>query len=672
MKNSHAANRRILFCTVDGTRGRSSRARRIVGVAVVAACCALLAPAPSVRADDSKVAGLPSLSVMGVDDLERERERPDAGLVRFIDDPLEPANRLSLAVSRPVFDWVVVPVAKGWRWLGPEPIRLALRRFAYNLAYPARVVSLALQAKPRRAAEETARFVVNSTLGVAGLADPASDMGLRTYREDFGQALGRWGVTPGPYLFLPLLGPSSVRDGLGRVVDTVLSPAFYVPGASAGLGLNSLTFQIDGYEALAAQGEIYLPVRALWAVHREMAVLDFELTEEDFAEADPEPSLESLSFGPRRPDFAADGDTEAIEVPATQATLRYERWMQPEPAPLVLLVPGIGAYRRSAAVAGLAEMLFDAGLSVAAVSSPFHHEFISRASPVLYPGYSPDDARALAGVFGAIYQDIADDLSGSVTDVRIAGYSLGGIETLMFSNLDVDLPFVPSRLVAVNPPVDLLYASRRFDAYFDAPLRWPAGDRDRRVRRTLMKAVAAIDRNAPMVATAGPDADLEPADEDRLPFDRDESELLIGLATRALVIEALAAVEGRGGAVLPIEDRGGGAAGTMLESVNQSSFARYVLELLVPDVLESRDAGRSDADEVVAAASLPHHAAALAADARVRVITNADDFLLAPGSIEYLDKLLGDRLTVFERGGHLGNLGHPAFRRAFVGALSGD
>jgi len=116
--------------------------------------------------------------------------------------------------------WVLEPVATGWDWVMPDPVQTALGKLFDNARFPIVFANDLLQAKPRQAAEDVARFVLNTTVGVAGLFDPASRLGLEANFEDFGQTLGYWGVPPGPYLVLPLVGPSSPRDTVGLAVDS--------------------------------------------------------------------------------------------------------------------------------------------------------------------------------------------------------------------------------------------------------------------------------------------------------------------------------------------------------------------------------------------------------------------------------------------------------------------
>lgn len=136
-------------------------------------------------------------------------------------DPLEPVNRAIYGFNDG-FDRVIAkPIAETYRSAVPALVRLGVSNFFSNLNDIWIFVNNVLQGKPLEASDDFGRFAINSTLGLFGLIDIASDFGLEKHNEDFGQTLGRWGVGSGPYLMLPFIGPSTVRDALShRLVDT--------------------------------------------------------------------------------------------------------------------------------------------------------------------------------------------------------------------------------------------------------------------------------------------------------------------------------------------------------------------------------------------------------------------------------------------------------------------
>jgi phospholipid-binding lipoprotein MlaA len=139
-------------------------------------------------------------------------------------DPLEGMNRKVYAFNDKVDSWVLRPVATGYRDWVPGELRDRVRNFFGNLADPLIGVNNLLQGKFEDGFFDFARFGFNSTFGLLGLHDVATDMGYEKHNEDFGQTFGRWGAGTGPYLVLPFLGSSNVRDGLGSGVDFYFDP----------------------------------------------------------------------------------------------------------------------------------------------------------------------------------------------------------------------------------------------------------------------------------------------------------------------------------------------------------------------------------------------------------------------------------------------------------------
>jgi phospholipid-binding lipoprotein MlaA len=134
-------------------------------------------------------------------------------------DPLEPLNRKIFWFNDKADVYAIEPVARGWNFVMPLPVQHSVENFFDNLDFPSLFVNDVLQGKPRAAAIEMSRFILNTTIGIGGLFDPAGWWGVKGTVEDFGQTLGRWGIPGGPYLVLPILGPSNPRDSVGLAAD---------------------------------------------------------------------------------------------------------------------------------------------------------------------------------------------------------------------------------------------------------------------------------------------------------------------------------------------------------------------------------------------------------------------------------------------------------------------
>ncbi|WP_454712600.1 MlaA family lipoprotein [Cupriavidus nantongensis] len=147
------------------------------------------------------------------------------------DDPLEPMNRAIFTVNDKLDQYVAMPVARGYQAVTPQPVRTAVSNFYSNLADIGNFANNLLQGKGVAAAESFMRVAMNSVLGLGGLIDIATPAGLPKHSQDFGLTLGTWGVPSGPYLVLPVFGPSSIRDGAGLYVNFWFDPTTYAEPA---------------------------------------------------------------------------------------------------------------------------------------------------------------------------------------------------------------------------------------------------------------------------------------------------------------------------------------------------------------------------------------------------------------------------------------------------------
>ncbi|HZT01359.1 MAG TPA: VacJ family lipoprotein [Steroidobacteraceae bacterium] len=143
-------------------------------------------------------------------------------------DPWQRFNRGTFKFNDALDRAIVKPVARTYVRVTPQLIRTGVTNFFNNLSYPDVIVNALLQGQLKPFARDTGRFVVNTTVGIGGLFDPATPMGLTLEARDFGQTFGKWGIPSGPYLILPFLGPSDVRDAIGRVPDEFADPRHYI------------------------------------------------------------------------------------------------------------------------------------------------------------------------------------------------------------------------------------------------------------------------------------------------------------------------------------------------------------------------------------------------------------------------------------------------------------
>lgn len=209
-----------------------------------------------------------------------------SGKTETLADPLEPLNRAFFTVNDRLYYWVLKPVATGYAKAVPEETRVNFRHFFHNLLAPVRVVGNLLQGKIEESGVELARFVINSTIGIAGFDDPAAkSFDLQPHNEDLGQTLGVYGIGNGFYICWPILGPSTLRDSVGMVGDSFLNPLAYLMasdavaggGVYAGKEVNNTSLVLGDYEQFTeAAFDPYVAIRDAYHQYRSNQVRDLE------------------------------------------------------------------------------------------------------------------------------------------------------------------------------------------------------------------------------------------------------------------------------------------------------------------------------------------------------------------------------------------------------------
>lgn len=239
---------------------------------------ALKAPGGVSGTDSSDDGAFPGPLPPSVDNTGETELTPPATIA----DPIEPFNRAMFTFNDKAYYWFFKPVAKGYNVVVPQVVRVSVRNFFSNLSTPIRVANNLLQGKFRATGTELLRFAVNSTFGIGGLFDPAYEgFHLEGKDADLGQTLGRYGLGQGMYLVLPLLGPTTLRDGVGRAGDLFLDPLSYIKPTEASIGVNAykmengLSLRIGDYEDLTEPAlDPYVAVRDAYVQHRAGKVAD--------------------------------------------------------------------------------------------------------------------------------------------------------------------------------------------------------------------------------------------------------------------------------------------------------------------------------------------------------------------------------------------------------------
>jgi phospholipid-binding lipoprotein MlaA len=202
-------------------------------------------------------------------------------------DPWEPLNRQIHGFNNGLDKITLKPVAKGYEFVFPNWMRLGVTNFSRNLRAPLHMINHLLQGKPKDSLSETGRFLANSTFGLLGLIDVATDMGLERKPEDFGQTFAKWGVPDGPFVVVPILGPFSLRDALAIPLNLLADPLWHFDNASVRDRLYVLRL-IDirqrlftAEKLLEGSQDRYISVREAYMQNRRYLIFDGDLPDED-------------------------------------------------------------------------------------------------------------------------------------------------------------------------------------------------------------------------------------------------------------------------------------------------------------------------------------------------------------------------------------------------------
>tara|TARA_B100001939_G_scaffold342483_1_gene353690 strand:- start:16 stop:780 length:765 start_codon:yes stop_codon:yes gene_type:complete len=216
------------------------------------------------------------------------------------EDPWENFNRGTFSFNQKFDKYLLAPLAKGYRFVFPSEIRTGVRNFLNNLSEPWSSINSALQGNFKNTGNTLARFVINSTLGILGIFDVATEIGFEKQKEDFGQTLAVHGVGPGPYLVLPFLGPSTVRDAIGKVTSIYADPVTLALERNnkdewlwIGMAINGIDFREQNLEKIdnlnATSVDFYATLKSLYLERRSSMIRNQNIDDTDpFQEFDVE------------------------------------------------------------------------------------------------------------------------------------------------------------------------------------------------------------------------------------------------------------------------------------------------------------------------------------------------------------------------------------------------
>jgi ABC-type transporter lipoprotein component MlaA len=596
-------------------------------------------------------------------------------LPKSVPDPIEPFNRAMWAFNKGLMTDLIKPTSRVYRFVVVKPVRTGIGNFGKNLTYPGRLINNLLQGKWTGARDESYRFACNTTAGAAGFWDVAAKWKIQKSDADFGQTFGQWGWNPNFFLMLPFFGPSNDRDAVGLGADTAANPLIYIAPYKmvandplTYLGPYSYFAYVEMYNNLSdtvdesvrfsqAEMDPYSEIQYAWTFVRKNRVADFQVKEK--ADEASRETLESVFFTCKDPEFPDRGRTRSVLIPATGRRLKFTFWLQPVQAPVVYIVPGLGAHRLAGTSLALAELVYKNGFSAVCISSPFHAEFMENASTAAMPAYLPVDGHDLHAALTAVDHRLNKLYPGRLGEKALMGYSMGAFDSLYVAAGEAtnQLPLLKfDRYVAINTPVQLLHGVSKLDEFYQAPLVWPEAERTSNIENTFLK-VAALSKNKLTPQTS-------------LPFGAIESKFLIGLNFRFTLRDMIYSSQRRHNQGLLRHPVWNFRREPVYQEILQYSYQDYFEKFAAP--YYQTQGMTAPAETLKKAGDLRTYAAGLRANPAIRVIVNQNDFLLADENLSWLRATFAPKqLTVFEQGGHLGNLHNPAVQKTIVEALSG-
>ncbi len=264
--------------------------------------------------------------------------RPRKGEVR---DPWEGLNRRLFATNLVIDKYTLEPAAKSYRAVTPRRLRRGISNMLANMRAPKNVANNLLQGRPLETSKSIFRFAINSTIGIGGFFDVAAKMGVQRREEDFGQTLAVWGVPSGPYLFVPLLGPSTVRDTLGAMVDNAFEPFNYLrfrgetPLRVSRFALAAVSGREGAIEAIesinSSAADPYTAFKAAYAQNRAFEIRNGKESFDDLPEFEEEevgvPAGEAVD--PATPDLPSEVSPETGPTPDEEPTPESESASEP-------------------------------------------------------------------------------------------------------------------------------------------------------------------------------------------------------------------------------------------------------------------------------------------------------------------------------------------------------
>lgn len=630
-----------------------------------------------------------------LDEVYSENKYPDYSCEFCGKDKCEGFNRKLFVFNLKLNRYILKPANIIWASIVPKYGMDRFQNLYNNINYPVRLVSCLLQKDFKASRQETLRFLTNTTIGVAGLYDPAKNkFKLEPRQEDMGQVLAHYKCKQGPYLVLPIVR-GNIRDLLGQLLDYPFKPFSYIPIAggiaNAVFALNNTTYiqplvkkidesyadpyevarQIDGVTRYIKnenldRAEIFKEKTASQNIIKISNISINPNLKSDIQLAGYNPqspfidSLRTAMFNYPEPykskwsnmsvwyrSFDKKIKISSIKMDKDCKKYNYRYILQKKKiSPLAIIYPSIGEGINSDHSNILAKILYDKGYSVIVQGSAFQWEFINGMPDDYKPGFPNNDATHLKNLTAKIINKLEKNNSHKFSNRILVGTSFGALTALFVTAQDEkDHILNISRCISINPPIELMFALKQIDK---SSQEWKNDSSDIKLKTaiTAEKAVNAYQQMSNNKVTKDKPQQQE---EGSLPFTDDEAKLIVSFIMKQKLSDT----------VFAIEKASRGKKNNIYEITNKMSFHDYAQKYLFTN--ENKTPEQIDYET-----SLKYISDFLKNNNEYKIYHTLDDYFVSQQQLIWLKKQSGNKIVLFSNGSHLGFLYRKEFLDAFL------
>ncbi len=604
-------------------------------------------------------------------------------------DKFENFNRKLFTFNLKANKYVLRPINVVWASIMPQYGMDRIQNVYTNIKYPVRLVSSLVQKDFETSKTETSRFFINTTVGIAGLYDPARNkFKIEPRDESMGQALAYRNVKQGPYLVLPIVAQGNTRDIAGQILDLPLNPCSYLffigPFSMASSGVsfvNDTTYLQPIFKMAENYPDPYVMAKQAYGVDKYIKNINLdrkEVFKEKIASqniipiSNVAPNLKAdinlNNYNPQSPeidairsmwfDSLASSDptwsimsvwnksfykklkTASISLTPGRPKLKYKYILQKDKsAPLAIIYPSLGESISAIQSTAEVNILYDAGYSVLITSSTFNWEFFNSLPNKYAPGLPPQDARTLRKITPIIINDIQRKNTCKFDKKIIVGNSFGALTTLFVAaQEDENNTLGVSKYISINPPIEYLFVLKQLDKYSQKAQN-TTEDVKLRAAMTVKKAIQ-VSQTAPNQTGSK----TEP-----LPFTEDEANLAIGYSMKQKLSDVVFVLDG-GLKFKKVKDKR-----ALYEKINNTGYYDYVLNYLF--VGQDKPLTQQNYDT-----SLYSLANFFQKSNNYKIYHSIDDCFVTQEQLIWLKKQSGDKSVFFSNGSHFGAL----YRKEFI------